>query len=482
MSILSILVFIGTMFPLFVVDTYAQVTFVKTYKGSKANAVHQTSDEGYIIIGEKSAYIYLIKTNLSGNVSWTRFIGGSYPNTGFFIEETSDGGYILSGVKGERDLAFELIGDAYIIKTDKKGAIVWEKSFGTNGFGDYGYEVRETPQGNFILAGVLNTGLNIGEPVAFLTLCNAHGDSIWMKQYHNLASAYNVLPTNDNGFIFTTFDYDLPSEGIHLAKSDSTGKLIWSNNAFSGSVRANALSITLDSNYVVAGQIFDKGSHSAGILVKVDPHGNEIWHKIYDRPEIDAINDVYPCRDGGFVLAGATEIRQKAGFFNWLIKTDFKGDTLWTKIYPNEYDNIATSVEQTNDGGYIVTGETSSTSFGQSYSSTRNEIFLMKTDSLGNAPWEDKKLDNLTQINDQHWLYPNPFKDEAVLVYQPIGDLYRDRDTFIMYDLQGREAKRIENIWKGQTLIERGDLSPGLYVYQLIHKEQVRFTGKVVVE
>jgi hypothetical protein len=121
--------------------------------------VQQTSDEGYIVSGIASSFfdvagdIYLIKLNNVGDTIWTRTYGGLGYEAGAFVEQTSDGGFIVAG----QTPAFGAGGfDAYLLKLTASGAISWTKTFGGIGL-ETASAVQQTSDGGYILAGQIET-------------------------------------------------------------------------------------------------------------------------------------------------------------------------------------------------------------------------------------------------------------------------------------------------------------------------------------
>jgi hypothetical protein len=111
---------------------------------------------GYIIAGDTLSFgtglydIYLIKTDPSGNVVWTKTFGGTYNDYGRSVRQTSDGGYIITG---DREI-IALDPDAYLrLKTDASGNATWEKRYGDGTTNDYGTSVQQTSDGGYIITG-----------------------------------------------------------------------------------------------------------------------------------------------------------------------------------------------------------------------------------------------------------------------------------------------------------------------------------------
>ena len=108
------------------------------------------------------------------------------------------------------------------------------------------------------------------------------------------------------------------------------------------------------------------------------------WTETYGGSESDYGNSVQQTTDEGYIVAGYT-YSFGAGFYDaWLIKTDAFGDTLWTKTYGGSTDSdYGYSVQQTKDGGYIIAGST------YSYGAGLSDGFLVKTDAQGNMLWKN---------------------------------------------------------------------------------------------
>jgi hypothetical protein len=131
----------------------------KTFGGSDHDfgySVQQTSDGGYIIAGSTLSYgaggwdVWPIKTDSAGNAAWNRTSGGSDDEDGYSVQQTSDGGYIVAGtaIHGAADSDV----DVWLTKTDSLGNVTWSKTFGGSKY-EWGHSVQQTSDGGYIITG-----------------------------------------------------------------------------------------------------------------------------------------------------------------------------------------------------------------------------------------------------------------------------------------------------------------------------------------
>lgn len=164
--------------------------WTRTYGGSAPDAgysVQQTSDGGFIIagctysFGEGDDDIYLVRTDSLGDTLWTRVYGGTSDDAGFSVRQTSDDGFIIVGGTvsfGAGDV------DVYLIRTDANGTPLWTKTFGGTDF-DNGWSVKQTTDGGFILVGgTISFGAgDSGYADVYLIRTDSLGDSMWTKTF-----------------------------------------------------------------------------------------------------------------------------------------------------------------------------------------------------------------------------------------------------------------------------------------------------------
>lgn len=137
---------------------------------------------------------------------------------------------------------------------------------------------------------------------------------------------------------------------------------------------------TSDGGYALFGSTWNGGAGSADMfLVKVDDAGVEQWSRTYGTVNFDMGYCARQNSDGGFILCG-----MQNGLGNdslKLVRTDDNGDTLWTNTYPGTLGrDIAYSVQQTGDGGFVVCGFTEGTGVGE-------DVYLLRTEANGETLW-----------------------------------------------------------------------------------------------
>ncbi|MFZ8826272.1 MAG: T9SS type A sorting domain-containing protein [Candidatus Caldipriscus sp.] len=385
---------------LFTESAHAQVRFARTYGGTNgewANSVQQTSDGGYIVAGITTSFgsgsgdAFLVKTDAYGNVQWAKTYGVSLEEF-TSVQQTSDGGYIAAG-----QIYFCGMGlpDILLIKTDANGNVIWAKVYcGPFNFGDVANSVQQTSDGGYILTGITNSYTYIGTlDSAFLIKTDANGNIQWAKTYHLLLHgrtwSYSVQQTSDGGYIMSGLAEEYDSiwmtyrQYVFLIKTDANGNVIWAKTyrgfGFGDIMDVSNVSQTSDGGYIVAGRITATTATMYDVfLIKTDANGNIQWAKTYGGTNWDGAYSVQQTSDGGYILAGYTNSFGAGGYDPFLIKTDANGNIQWAKTYGGTGHDMFFHIQQTSDGGYIATGYT------YSFGAGSIDVILIKTDANGN--------------------------------------------------------------------------------------------------
>ena len=341
--------------------------------GGGGYSVQQTNDDGYIITGSGRNGVVLIKINENGNETWNKTYDGSDSCS---VQQTNDGGYILTGSKD---------GETLLIKTDENGYEIWHKIFAGSRYEDQGRSVQQTADGGYIITGstfgdVLKNGTDVS-----LIKTDKDGNKIWDKSFGGRSTdkGYSVQQTTEGGYIIAGYTLSYNARIIsdaYIIKTDENGNKIW-EKTIGGSFYDEGRSIQqlAGGDYIIAGSTNSyssakfAGSGWDAWLINIDANGNELWNKTFDG--LDSGNDearsVQQTTDGGYIIAGYISYNNGSNGV-WLIKTDIEGNKRWERTFDISGKNDpGCSVQQTRDGGYIIVAG-------------YNEIYLIKTDANGN--------------------------------------------------------------------------------------------------
>jgi hypothetical protein len=361
-------------------------TFKKIIGGppdEEGRCVQQTADGGFIIVGKSAeptglATVYLIKTKPTGDTLWTKTYGtpGTYnSDIGYSVRQTTpDNGYIICGSMYRNS---DMRDDIFLMKTDQAGGSSKLKYFGRSAI-DIARSVQQTADGGYILTGT-SASFGQGDPDMFVLKTDDTLGQQWMQNIYNGRgpdTGYCVRQNRDGSFIAvgTWFDITRGHNSIYLTKLDKvTGGPIWIDT-LGGLEAQSGFSVqqTDDDGFMVSGI---RGSQA--FIIKTDRDGKNPRSGSFGN---GISNDGYSMQqttpDGGYILVGTTWITAQNSDI-YLVKIGADGLPKWEKTFGDAGEDHGYSVQQTSDGGYIITGVVRT--------STGNDVFLIKTDDNGNV-------------------------------------------------------------------------------------------------
>ncbi len=346
-----------------------------------ARSVVQTIDGGYALAGTSfpsggNKNAWLVKTDSAGNEEWNQTYGGAYDDVVNSMVKTSDGGYALAGYSYS---ASNATADFWLVKTNSTGGLQWSQRYSDLTYGDYdefANSVVQTSDGGYALAGSFDYE---NGTAALLFKINSTGGVEWNRSFYRTLTDefFSVVQTSDGGYAlagWTNATVLLLNPDAWLVKTNSTGFGEWTQIYGAGIDQASSLVQTSDGGYALAGTTTSPipGGDLDGWLIKTNSNGNMEWNKTYagstSGPHYnystynDQMHSVIQTNDGGYILAGETDVRTSG--YNpqnaWLIKTDSAGNAQWNQTFgqekPINSTEIAYSVIQTSDNGYALAG------------------------------------------------------------------------------------------------------------------------------
>lgn len=319
-------------------DTTSQdftIEFTKVYGGSQDDTFHEvvaTTDGGYAALGysqsvdgdivdntEQVNMYWLVKTDSSGNIQWSRTYGGSDDDRGEHLIQTTDGGFLIAGytTSSDGDISQNAgFYDHWLLKLDASGNIQWERSYGFSG-SDQLFSVIQTTDGGYFTGGFLDVSASGGD--------------------------------GNNGFT------DANDTSNNRAAEHGVGEF-WGH--------------------------------------KLDANGDMVWRRYFGGTNNDRAYQVVEAEDGGILLVGASEsndfdITDAQGSYDfWAVRIDSSGNLLWEQSYGGTEIDIAYAATKTQDGGYLLAGDSRSTDLDITDPNGNADVWLVKIDDQGNLLWQ----------------------------------------------------------------------------------------------
>jgi len=315
--------------------------------------------------------------------TWAKTYGGIDTDDANSIQQTSDGGYIAAG---ETYSSGAGVFDIWVLKLNANGTVAWQSTYG-GGASEWAYSIQQTSDSGYIVAGATGSFGAMLEDVWLLKL-NANGSVAWQKTYGGPNSdwAHSVQQTSDGGYIVAgqSGPYSPGTSDLWVLNLDADGNVEWQKTyGGSGDDVANSIQQTSDGGYIVAGYTSSFGAGNRDVWVlKLDADGSVAWQKTYGGLDEDLANSIQQTLDGGYIVAGRTK-SFGAGYQDfWVLKLDTDGSVAWQKTYGGPNSDWAYSIRQTSDGGFIVAGGT------YSFGAGGQDIWVLKLNVDGTVAWQ----------------------------------------------------------------------------------------------
>ncbi|MCD6573678.1 MAG: hypothetical protein J7K95_06250 [Thermoplasmata archaeon] len=272
----------------------------------------------------------------------------------------------------------------------------WNKVYGN--FGGEAFDIIKVDRGYAVVGGYIAPGDSWSESDAVLLKINENGDIIFGKTYGGRQEdvGEKIIKTPD-GYVVGgyTLSYGNGGADFWIIKVNKNGNELW-NRTYGGGRDDFIEDVipTSDGGYIMVGETDSYGEGGDMWVVKIDANGNELWSKNYGGSGYEKGYSILEA-DGGYIICGVTSSYGKGGWDFWVVKIDKNGNELWNKTYGYWDMEWAKKIIKVDDG-YIVAGDTTTTSTGW------NDILLIKIDDKGNEIWNKtyggNDVDSLSDI------------------------------------------------------------------------------------
>ena len=349
------------------------VSFNRTFGGSENDyfySVINTLDNGFLFVGGTDSYgsgdtdFWIVKANSSGRMQWAKSYGRAGKEEAHSVVQTSDGGFAILGTTSS--FSSELEYDFWLVKIDSLGNLLWNRTYGGTGTDD-GWSIIELASSELVLVGWTSSYGN-GSGDSYLIKTDRDGNLLWNRTYGGpqLDVSSSIREAVGGGFILAGYTYSLGAgaSDFWLIRTDAWGNQVW-NRTLGGIGDDFCFSVarTTDGGYAALGST---SSFGAGVydfwLAKLDQTGIVLWNRTYGGSGYDEGWTIIQASGGDLGCVGWTESYGSGKSDCWLIATDAQGNIKSEKVWGGtEYDYAYGGVLASNKV-YVLAGQT--TSFG----------------------------------------------------------------------------------------------------------------------
>lgn len=302
--------------------------------------------------------------NAAGGEVWLSAFSGGEAEAMEAVIVTSGGDYLVVG--GTEGGAGD---DAWVVAVEPDGSVAWQRAYGGSGY-ETAYDVKETADGGFVVAGLTESFSNGGQDMWVFKL-DAMGEVEWEKSYGGAGEeqAWSVDETGDGGYVIAggTTSYGAGGSDLLVIRLDASGDIVW-QKALGGadddapggeySEHVARAFVDADGNIVASTVTLSFGAGDSDIwVVKLNPDGEVLWEFAYGDEDEDGMWMAQEHVGGGYFIPGYFTPLDDYDTDLWGLSLNTDGSIAWQKTYgiTGVYDE-ALSVGMTADGGALIGG------------------------------------------------------------------------------------------------------------------------------
>ncbi len=478
-KLLLILIFVSSI----LVNAQPPTKFFSTYGGNgydEGYDVKQTLDGGYIITGSTSSLgqgntdMYLLKLDSMGVKTFEKSFGGVSNEVGKSVVQLLDSSYVIAGFTSSTGVGGY---DIFLVKTDKNGALLWQKTIGGTDW-DFAYSMEATADGGFIIAGTTYS-FGRGNADGYIVKTDANGNVVWQKTYGGLNDDEfkSVIQTTDGNYALTgyTKSYnDVDSGDVWIFKLDAIGDSTWCK-FYGGSKEdfGNQIIEHPSGDLYVAGasKSFGTGLRMDGYIVHTDNNGIYIFQRLDNTSTSfqEFVSIVISNKSQNIVNTIAKETFTAYGLQSKMLEMNLGLNYLNAIDFGSISNDHTFKMIATKDKGYACVGYT------YGYNSILSDCYFVKVDSnLQGSLYSIVSIEEFNINKNKISIFPNPTSNQ--LTFQLTG-ISIDISKFKIYDLLGKEmnlSNEIVTYSNNQIIINVSNFTSGIYCLQYFnHSEKI---------
>ena len=432
-----------------------QMAFQKYYFSSPTNTrarIFETPDSNLIIarqtIVNGVGHLQVIKANQNGDTIWCKTNYDSLIRQFNSASQTTDGNIFIGGVNADSITNMR----GAVIEIDTAGNVLWTKIM-SDTIVNCVTLIQQLNNGDLLIGGMLKDYPYNSNTEGILMRCDSTGNSLWFSHDYNNPYPEDVTERSDGGFVIRgQYYFNYPA--YYIARYDQVGNRLWQRPQLG---LQNNSPLYYDADSI----IISIGSEQ---LLRFDSTGATVGTINYAFG--DETFSIIRTNDSGYLIASIVNIsftESKAVFS----KVDSLFQPEWQKTIQNYIMESPTTCFQSRAGRYYFMGNI------DSYQHQLKGFSITGFDTTGINTSVPSVHDEAIICNE---FYPNPFQNYSQM------DLSKEitNAEIIIFDIFGRQIRIIHSTGN-KVILDRKDMSPGIYFYQINVKGTVLCTGKVIV-
>ncbi len=348
--------------------------------------VVQTLNGQYAVTGSTGSFgngntdVYLALVDSMGWVRWEKSYGGFNNDIGRSIIQLPDSGFVIAGYTNSYGAGGY---DMFVVRTDKLGALIWQKSFGGLDW-DFGYCVKATSGGDSLIIAGSTYSFGYGKMDGYIVKTDLNGNFQWQKTYggpeDDEFKSFTLTYDNQYAFGGTTKSMGDVKGDAWLVKTGKGGDSLFAYKyGLSGKRQfVNKIIESTTKDFLMCGGIDSTAVDSSwSYYLNVDKNGVYNYHNAFSKhnQKDQQFTTVVNSKNTDFIYI-ERGFNSPSGFKLEPTICIFGGPSyLYCNTYGGISDEILYDISKTKDKGFIAVGYT------DGFGANLTDVFLVKMDS-----------------------------------------------------------------------------------------------------